>query len=340
MIIRKRKADFDNLLSVLKREKTDYPVLFEIYMDEEFYEYFSEKSLKNKDELEKLKIVVEAFYNAGYVYATTLASEFEFKTAEHTTKLSRSLNECALISDWDSFYQYKWNDPEDYDYSKLEKIKQYLPDNMKIVIMSRGGVLENVTSLIGYDNMCYMLFDEPELLSRVFDEVGSRLLKYYKLALQYDSVGAIICNDDWGFNSQTFLSIPDLKKYVFPWHKKMVDLGHDNGRPVILHSCGYMNDIMDYIIEDLGYDAKHSFEDNIYSVEKSIQQWGNRIAILGGLDLNFLINSSESEIVQRSKKLLDRTMPMGGYALGSGNSLAHYLPHDKVVGMLKTAIDY
>lgn len=338
MILRQREPDFQDFLRVLHREKPNHPVLFEIFMDTEYYEFFTGKTLNLDQPLEILKTVVEAFYNAGYVYASTHASAFSFPTGEHHVAKSISLNEGNVITDRASYEAYQWPDPDAFDDSRLGAIAPFLPEGMKLLVMGPGGVLENVTALVGYDNLCYMIFEDPQLLQDIFDQVGSRLLRYYERALEYDTVGVVLSNDDWGFNTQTFLSVPDMRRFVFPWHKKIAAAAHAKGRPAILHSCGYMADVMDDIIDDMQFDAKHSFEDNILSVEKSYDRWGKRIAILGGLDLDFLIRSTPEEISARAKALLEHT-GRGGYALGSGNSLAHYLPQEKVVTMLRAAQD-
>lgn len=82
-ILRKRYADFNDLLKVLRREQTDHPVLFEIFFDPEYYEFFTGKRLAglSAHSLEALKITVEAFHNAGFVYASIKASEFDFPPA-------------------------------------------------------------------------------------------------------------------------------------------------------------------------------------------------------------------------------------------------------------------
>ena len=341
-VLKKRYADFNDLLKVLRREQVDHPVLFEIFFDPDYYEFFSGKSLADvpANSLEELKIVVEAFHNAGFVYATIHGSEFEFPRVEQAHAKSRSINEGCVIHDWDSFHAYNWMDPDACCYDKLEQITPYLPDNMKLMVMGPGGVLENVTWLIGYDNMCFMLYEEPELLEAVFEKVGSSMLRYYERALEYDSVGVILSNDDWGFNTQTFLSIPHMRKLVFPWHKKIVEAAHKKGKPAILHSCGYMNDVFDDIIDDMKFDAKHSFEDNILSIEQSFARWGDRIAMLGGLDLNFFIQAPMEEVRRRCTALAELAVTKPGYALGSGNSLCYYIPQDKALAMLEIANNY
>lgn len=48
----------------------------------------------------------------------------------------------------------------------------------------------------------------------------------HSATLSMNGNGRICSNDDWGFNTQTFLSPSDMRKYVFPWHKKFVEAAH------------------------------------------------------------------------------------------------------------------
>ena len=67
---------------------------------------------------------------------------------------------------------------------------------------------------------------------------------------------------------------------------------HAAGKPAILHSCGNLLDVMDDIIDEMGYDGKHSYEDAIQSVEDAYEAYHERIAILGGFDLDFVVRSA------------------------------------------------
>jgi len=295
---------------------------------------------KQEDDSEDayFRLIVDAFCAGGYDYATLYASNFTFHTDERDTKQTISLNEGFIITDEKSFEEYEWPNPENFDYSRLDSIGKYLPDGMKLMIMGPGGVLENVIALVGYENLCYMIADEPELVERIFDEVGSRLLKYYQIAVEYDSVGLLSLNDDWGFNSQTFLSPDDMRQLVFPWHKKIVEITHNHNKAAILHSCGNMEAIVEDIIEDIKFDGKHSYEDKIHPVEKSYQRWGDRIAILGGIDVDYLVKSSTEDIRKRAEKMLELSQERGSYALGSGNSIPEYVPYDNYRAMIDVAL--
>lgn len=336
-----RKPDFENnILKVVKGERPDRATLFELYLSKGHLEALANEKVIGSDYVDLLRVTVKGMAAAGYDYATCYGSPLVFRPTPQDEKETKSLNSDSLICDWESFEKFKWPDMDVQDYSRLEKIKPYLPEGMKLMVMGPGGVLENVIELVGYDNLCIMLFEEPELVKEIFDNVGSRLVRYYENAAAADTVGLLAANDDWGFNTQTFLSPKDMREYLFPWHKKIVDTVHKTGKPIVLHSCGYYNEIIDDLINDIKYDGRHSYEDNITPVEKAYEDLNGRISVLGGIDVNFLSTKTPDEVYARSVKMLERTWERGGYALGSGNSIADYVPKENLHAMLRAAHEF
>jgi uroporphyrinogen decarboxylase len=92
---------------------------------------------------------------------------------------------------------------------------------------------------------------------------------------------------------------------------------------------------MDTIIDDLKFDGKHSFEDKIMPIETAYKTYGNRIALLGGIDVNFICRASKEEIYNRSKNML--TLGKTGYALGTGNSIPYFVPIENYFTMISAA---
>lgn len=335
--MKKFEPDFEQMLKVLRREKPDRPVLFELFMNGYFYEYFAGHPVDWNDPLGDLKQKIDAFVAGGYDYASVYASGFHFQRAPKDQKKTLSLNGTSLIYDRKSYEEYVWPDAENFDYSAMEKIKPYMPDNLKFMCMGPGGLIENVIRIVGYDNLCIMIYEDEELVQEIFDQAGSRLLKYYEIGAQFDTVGLIMANDDWGFNTQTFLSPDQMRKYVFPWHKKIVEAAHKEGKPAVLHSCGNPFEVMDDVIDYIRFDGRHSYEDNIMPVEEFYKKWSDRIAILGGMDMDFLTRSTEEQIRSRVRGMLELTAEKGGYALGSGNSVADFIPPKNFLAMLDEA---
>lgn len=335
-----RTPDFENnTLRVLRGEKPNRVPLFELFMNDTIYTELAGHGRQDDTQLGHMRLIVDAFAAAGYDYATCNILEFGFPQHARTKAATQSLNGLGVITDWESFEQYEWPDPLKTDYSLLEKIKPYMPEGMKLMIMGPCGVLENVTSLVGYDNLCYMLYEEPELVQEIFDHVGSALVDYYKQVVDADTVGFLCSNDDWGFNTQTFLSTADMRKYVFPWHKKIVEVAHSHGKPCMLHSCGYFNEIIDDVIDDMKYDGRHSYEDNIMPVEDAYEMLHGRIAVMGGIDMNFLVSGTPEAVYARACAMLERTAGRDGYMLGSGNSIPEYVPTENFLAMNRAALD-
>jgi uroporphyrinogen decarboxylase len=336
-----RKPDFDNIRRILDRSTPTRPTLFEFFLNQPLYAKLAEAPVPDSSQLEEYNNwLIKAFHNAGYDYATIHPPQgVRFETNEIDHQSSISLNAFNTISDQKSFDEYKWPEPGKADYSIFDKLSANLPKGMKIIVCGPGGVLENVIRLVGYDNMCIMTFENPELLNDIFTNVGSALVRHYELAAQFDSVGALISNDDWGFNSQTMLSPADFEKYVFPWHRKIAAACHNAGKPVILHSCGNLEKVMDVIIDDIGYDGKHSYEDKIMPVEEAYKEFHSRIAILGGIDLDYVCRHTPKEVYTRAKNMLELSAKHGAYALGTGNSVPEYTPDENYFAMTKAALE-
>ncbi len=331
-----RQPDFNNMLKVMRRQVPDRPVLFELFMNYPLYELVVGHGPQGDTALDHARFVVEAYAKMGYDYANVGGSSFHFPTGHAKHAQTKSLNDGGVIVDRASYDAYVWPDPEDTSFEHLRAVRPYLPDGMKLMVMGPGGVLENAIGLVGYDQLCYMLADDPELARLIFDQIGSRLLSYYRLALQHDTVGLISSNDDWGFNTQVFLSPAQMREYVLPWHAKIVELCHKHGRPVFLHSCGQLVTVMDDVIA-MGFDAKHSFEDVIFPIEEAYEKWHSRIALLGGLDMHFVCTRPPEEVYARAKAMLERTETRGGYALGTGNSVPEYVPVKSFFEIIRAA---
>ncbi len=332
-----RKPDFNNIQKVLQKQQPSRYTLFEFFHNSELYETVTaDKSYDAADPYAAQKRAVDAFARMGYDYANIYASsDFYFKRPEHTGKSTYSISEGSLIYDEGSFNAYEWIEPEDCEYGALEVLSAYMPDGMRLMAGSPGGILENAIAIMGYDNLCYLLADEPQMTKAVFDHIGERLFRYYQRVLQCDGVGIIMCNDDWGFKTQTMLSIADMQRLVFPWYKKIVQLAHDAGRLAVLHSCGAFMDIVPDIV-DIGFDGRHSYEDAILRVEDCYARCHNEFAILGGIDVDYIIRSEPADVYNRSRTMLANAAT--GYALGSGNSIPTYVPTERFSAMIAAAL--
>jgi len=336
-----RIPDFTNLELVLQKKKTPKPVLFEFILGDHIKRLLVGEDYKVDTEEEALLTSIKAFERAGYDYTPVLIRGMKFPRMEHLDSVSstKSLNAGTIIEDEESFRRYRWPETEHCDFDLLKRCGKHLPGKMKFIPYSYDGILENAIGILGYENLCYMLYDDEELLEKVFYQIGLKTYEYYMRCLDYEEVGAVMLNDDWGFNTQTMLPPDALRKYVFPWYKLITREAHQRKKYSILHSCGYYGDILNDIIEDMKVDGRHSYEDNIVPVESAYLEMKGRIAVLGGIDVDFLVRSTPEEIRVRAKNLISLTKEEGGYALGSGNSIPDFVPFDHYWAMIQAVLE-
>ena len=332
-----RKPNFENLLKVLNLEVPDRPTLFELFLNPELNRQLT--GTMPHDEMSGRQNHVDAFVAAGYDYSTMSVPGFCFRRSERKREQSVSINDGALIFNDADFDAYVW--PE-FKREQFDLLKQlHVPSGMKLVLFTPDGLMENSIALMGYDNLCLNLYDNPDLVRRVVDKVGETLLAYYDWALDYDCVGAAICNDDWGFNSMPLLPPETMRELIIPWNCRFIELIHSKGRPAIQHACGNIYDcgLMEDVIEICKFDAHHSFEDKILPIEEAYPRYHHRIALLGGVDVDFLCRSTPEKITERCNALLDMSEKSGAYALGSGNSIPDYVPSENYFAMTRAALN-
>jgi uroporphyrinogen decarboxylase len=237
------------------------------------------------------------------------------------------------IANRKEFEAYPWPDMDEVDYSPLDRVGAFIPEGMKGIAGS-AGILENVMWLLGYEGISYLLADDEPLVADMFDAVGSRLVAYNERQASYDVVGAVVMGEDMGFKTQTLLSPAVYRQYVFPWHKRLCDAVHGHDKPIILHSCGNLEAVMEDIIA-CGWDAKHSFEDVVDPVWEAKARYSDRIALLGGFDMDKVCRMSEPEVRVHTQLLIEKCAPGGGWALGTGNTVANYVPMGNFFAMLE-----
>jgi len=244
----------------------------------------------------------------------------------------------SALSNWDDFENIRWPKVEEFDFFAYEYLNAHLPDGMGLMSSHGGGVFEHITWMMSLEGFCSALVSDPSLVKAVADRLGELMTGFYRHILGLDRLVAVFPGDDMGYNVGTLISPNDLRTYFLPWHKRFAKMAHEKGLPYFLHSCGNVEKIMNDLIDDVGIDGKHSYENNIIPVQDFQLKYGNRIAVLGGMDINILGASSPEEVRNQTRFLVETCGSRGRYAIGSGNSIPSYIPPDNYLAMVDEAV--
>ncbi len=345
----KPDPDFGRLEKVLRREGLpDRVPFYELFsnIEEEVLSAIQNRTAgggkrpgTNEPGLRTLRRQIDYMYCLGYDYISLYPENFEFPRKE-APKAVTALGEREYfpgdfhtIADRRDFENYPWPDASQIDYSIFEKAAQILPPGMK-VIAGYSGVLENVMWLLGFEGTSLLLYDDEPLVGDMFEAVATRIIEYFNNVGSMEVVGALVLGDDMGFKAQTMLSPEVFRKYLFPWHRKIVEAAHRHGKPIILHACGNLSQVIKDVVA-CGWDAKHSFEDVIEPVWEAKEKYGDSIALLGGFDMDKICRMSEKQVRTHTRFLVEKCAPGGGWTLGTGNSVADYVPVASFLAMLE-----
>jgi uroporphyrinogen decarboxylase len=221
----------------------------------------------------------------------------------------------------------------------LDAIRKALPAGMKAYGGCGYGIFESSQDLVGYESLAVLQYTDPDLFRDLFVRIGDLYVELWtEMIRRYDDLFVFYrMGDDLGFKTSTLLAPETIRNHILPQYKRVIDLAHASGKKFLLHSCGNIFDIMEDIIS-LGIDAKHSNEDEIAPFERWIERYGQRIGLFGGIDVNKLCLNTYDEVYQEVyHSAIKYRKSANGYGLGSGNSIAGYVPVDGFMAMIDAA---
>jgi uroporphyrinogen decarboxylase len=246
--------------------------------------------------------------------------------------------EPGVIQTWEDFESYPWPEIHDDHFYIHAYISDHLPEGLGFMTCHAGGVYEHVSRLMGYEGLCYALMDNRGLVKAVTDALGELLYEYNRRLLTFEGVSAIFQGEDLGFNTQTLISPEDIRTLFLPWHRRFASQVHEAGRPYYMHSCGRVDELMEDLIDEVKIDAKHSFQDNVLSITEYKKRWGDRIGLLGGVDVDRLTSDAPEDLRSYVRHIIETCSEGGRFAVGAGNSIPSYIPVENYLTMLDEAL--
>jgi uroporphyrinogen decarboxylase len=238
---------------------------------------------------------------------------------------------------------YDWDALPDAYFKRFDidfkALKEALPPGMMALAGVGNGVFESIQDFVPLTDLSYLEADDPDAFALLWSRVSDLLATIWErfIPRHGDSFCLFRMGDDLGFKSSLLLKPDTIRSFIVPAYRRIVALAHKAGKPFLLHSCGKIFDVMDDIITEAGIDAKHSNEDAIAPFGQWLKLYGHRIALFGGVDMDLLCRESPEAIAARVVEILETAKPYPGFALGSGNQIADYVPPSGFAAMVEAA---
>ena len=334
--------DFERFRKALTGGEPDRVPACECVIDLPIKEAFLGKPIKT------LEDDIEFWYRAGYDYYITYMNghvapdrrkDKKFIEKYGISKTAGWASGGSWITDWDEYRDYPWESVDEIDYSAVENSADLLPEGMKLIV-NLGPLFSGVWRTMGITGFSYALVENIELVEAIAERIAKTLEIIAEKVIPYPHVQGIWMGDDLAF-AEGLVVPPDFyRKYIFPWYKKIGDLCRSHNKLYIHHSDGKLDDVMEDLIE-CGFHALQPFEPKAMDVYHIKAKYGDRVAIIGNVDIGETLSlGTPRKVRMETMEKLRRLAPGGRYALGSSNSITHYVRIENYYTMLNTLFKY
>ena len=169
-----------------------------------------------------------------------------------------------------------------------------------------GGIsiYERVHFLRGIENTWTDIYDDPENLCVLLDVLVDLNLETIKRYAQFGVDGYIFC-DDWGLQNTLMINPVKWREIWKPRYKKIFDAVHYYNMDTFLHSCGYIIDILDDLIE-VGLDVIHMDQQENMGLELLGQRFGGRLTFFSGADIQTVLPNGNIDRIREYCKDMKR----------------------------------
>lgn len=200
---------------------------------------------------------------------------------------------------------------------------------------------ERFWSLRGIESALTDFYEYPDKVHELFGMLCRFYCRMLERVYEKWQPDGVFTSDDLGTQTSTFFSLSMFDEFFAPYYKRVIDKAHSLGMHFWLHSCGNIEAFLPRFIE-LGIDVIHPIQTYTMNERKVSSQFGDRITIWSGFDVQRVIPYGTPEDVRREvRRLTDAyARPEGRFMLTLGNAATPDTPPSSLESLLDEAIQY
>ncbi|MGC9317896.1 MAG: uroporphyrinogen decarboxylase family protein [Armatimonadota bacterium] len=207
-------------------------------------------------------------------------------------------------------------------------------EDLSLWMITRQGLFSAMLS-VGMERFCIALLERRGFVETVLDIYCDWAGEVMRRACDLD-IDVICSTDDLAGKSGPLISPELFHEVVTP---RFQAIAEGVSKPWVLHSDGNVVPLLDDLLS-LDIDGLHPNEKGAMDIRWMKREYGDRLCLLGNVDLNLLMMAEPEEIEAEVRGLIRDVAPGGGYILTSGNSLAHYCTLDNIMAMSEAGRRY
>jgi uroporphyrinogen decarboxylase len=343
-----QRNDFSRVRqSLLLQGQPDRVPLWELHVDYEVKQAFLGKPIGS--EADEVQFWTEAGYDyvpvsAGMLAvggvlsgeATRVKAHRYSVYAEAEREIAWAAEGQGVIRSDEDFDRFPWPAPEDLTLDHVRRLVAALPPHMGVIVII-GKIFTPVWMLMGFEGFAEACVFNPGLVARMFERIGALQIDCCLRAAKLPGVVGLWMSDDIAYGQGMLVNPALLREHLFPWYRRLGDVLGPAQMPYIFHSDGNLWPVMDDLIA-CGFNALHPIEPKAMDSRELKAKVGNRLCLLGNVELDRLSRGTPEEIRRMTRRNIDELGVGGGYCVGSSNSVTYYVPLRNYVAMIEEAL--
>ncbi len=173
---------------------------------------------------------------------------------------------------------------------------------------------ERLRSLMGFENLMLAAYTDRARFENLLDRVTNMTIDVVQRYAEIGDVHAFMSWDDWGLQTGLQIRPAQFREVFKPRYARIVDACHQRGMHYILHSCGFIWDIIPDFI-DIGMDVLQIDQPRLMGVQRLADAFGRKICFWNCVDIQW---SSQPEVTadEARKEAVEMARTMGRFGGG------------------------
>ena len=217
-------------------------------------------------------------------------------------------------NDWNKLNIPNVDDPHRWEEAEKQALENSKSD--KFIIAFGVSLYERIHFIRGLENTWMDIYLEPENLKMIIDllvDMNLKAIKHYK---KLGADGYMFC-DDWGLQDKLMIDPEKWREFWKPAYQKVYEAAHEAGMLTFLHSCGYIVEILDDLI-DAGLDVIQMDQQQNMGLDLLNERFSGRITFWCPVDIqNMMCRGSLDDIRDYANEMFNKlSTPAGGFIAG------------------------
>ena len=217
-----------------------------------------------------------------------------------------------------------------------EYIREAHRQNVAVALGTGNLFITHYVNLNGFDFFT-LIYDDPDLAEEMLTTSSDWFTRLIERAVAA-GLDILFSGDDVAYKSGTYMEPALFKKIYSPHARKMYAPALRAGVPIIFDCDGDPSQIMDMIVE-LGCSAHFPVDAAGLDYREHKRRWGDRLTMVGALDLDPLIRLGPREVEAYVKEVVLDMKEGGRYVAGTITAIDE-IPVENYVSMVNAIHRY